>query len=207
MVLERQEKLEAEHVRFQEENVRLAADYKSLHHQNIALKEKMDSLHVRMETCERDIFNLKRADHRHDEDSEQVAFSVVSHQNFGPVEVDTNIPYEIIFTNVGGGWNSTTNSFHASVSGVYMFTASMGSHSDSNDTNVICHMVHSFDGGQTRLATIEGRGEGGHSDANSAILEMEVGEVVSVQLQAGEAMVGSSPTRVRSTFSGFLLFQ
>ena len=101
-----------------------------------------------------DILNLQRADYRHDEDPDQIAFSVVSHQDFGPVEVHSNIPYEVIYTNVGGGWNFTTNAFHVSVAGLYMFTASMVSHTDTNDTYVLGGMIHTFDGGQTPVTTL-----------------------------------------------------
>ena len=160
-----------------------------------------------MEENESDILNLQRVDHRHDEDPDQTAFSVVSHEDFGPVEVDTNIPYEVIYTNVGGGWSSTTNAFHVSVAGVYMFTATLVSHTDTNDTYVYGKMIHSFDGGQTQVTTLEALGSSFTGHACSTILQLEVGEAVSVKLMAGERKIHSTSAGPRSTFSGFLLFK
>ena len=128
-----------------------------------------------MEEHESEILNLQRVDHRHDKDPDQIAFSVVSHEDFGPVEVDTNIPYEVIYTNVGGGWNSTTNAFHVSVAGVYMFTATMVSHTDTNDTYVLGRMIHSFDGGQTSVTTLQAPGNLATGHACSVILQLEGG--------------------------------
>ena len=185
----------------------LQEDYKRLNNQNVDIKHKLASLQAKMKEHESDIVVLQKADHRHDEDPDQIAFSVVSHQDFGPVAVDTNIPFEVIYTNVGGGWSSATNAFHASVAGVYMFTASIVSHASSNETQVRCRIVHSFDGGQTPVASLQGVGSHQAGDANSVILQLEVGEVTSVQLMEGEQVIRSTSSYVRSTFSGFLLFK
>ncbi len=149
------------------------------------------------------------ADLMHDE-SVQVAFSVVSHAGvFGPVEEDTNIPYEITYTNTGSCWNSEANVFQALVAGVYQFTASMRSNTDSYAD---CHIVHTpaSTGQLTRVATMfgdsssDGVNPGG--DANSVIIELALGDEVSVQLE-GYGRIYSSASRAYSTFSGFLLFQ
>ena len=224
-LFQRQEKLEKQNERFAANykslreglydqntdlNYKLASlqeDCKSLHKQNANFKDKIASLQAKMEEHECDIVNLQRADHRHDEDPDQIAFSVVSREDFGPVEVDTNIPYEVIYTNVGGGWNSTTNAFYVSVVGVYMFTASMVSHPETNETNAKCIIVHSYDGGESVVASLQGLGSSETGDANSVILQLKKGDTVSVQLEEGETKIRSSWAHPRSTFSGFLLFK
>ena len=46
-------------------------------------------------------------------------------------------------------------------------------------------IVHSYDGGQDVVATLQGMGSSATGDANSVILQLEVGEAVSVQLEEG----------------------
>ena len=40
---------------------------------------------------------------------------------------DTNIPFEIVYANIGSGWSSMCDAFQAPVDGVYQFYASMRS--------------------------------------------------------------------------------
>ncbi len=82
----------------------------------------------------------------------------------------------------------------------------MVSHGDSSDY-VFCHIVHSSDSGQTTVASMHGFVGSYHGDANSVIIELEVGDAVSVQMLSGGGMLLSSSNSVYSTFSGVLLFQ
>ena len=143
---------------------------------------------------------------RHDEVATQIAFSVASHESFGPASPDdVNIPYEIVYTDVGDGWDPLLDAFHAPVAGVYQFIAS--SYGDSN-SNTYCHIVHSTQTTQTKVASLYGnyRSNGFSADANSVIIALEEGDYVSVQLQSGGGELFSSSSYVFSTFSGFLLF-
>ncbi len=78
-----------------------------------------------------------QANLKHDEESIQVAFCVVSHNTFG--SENSNVPYEVVYINVGNGWNPTANVFQAFVAGVYQFSASMRSNGNSMAK---CHIVH-----------------------------------------------------------------
>ncbi len=86
-----------------------------------------------------------------------------------------------------------------------MFTASMMTRTDST-ASVRCHMVHSNEAGETRVATMYGMSTGYYADANAVIIELALGDIVTVQLQAGDQIIHSNASTVESTFSGFLLF-
>ena len=70
-------------------------------------------------------------------------------------------------------------------------------------------MVHTTEAGSTRVASIMGSNSflGRNGDANTVMLELEEGDVVSVQLQNNGGVIGSQSSNIFSTFSGFLLFQ
>ncbi len=152
------------------------------------------------------------ADTKHEDDLIKVAFSVASHSPFGPVTVDTNIPYEVNYTNIGNGWNSAISAFRAPVDGLYVFSASMRSSFVSFD-NAICHIVHTDSVGQSIVASMYGGfGEGLGAESgmsNSVIIELERDDYVSVQFSARypDARLYSAEDEVYSTFSGFLLFR
>ena len=166
---------------------------------NIALKEDITSTkHLLEELVHHP---------RHEEDPVQIAFSVASHEPFGPAGTnDTNIPYEIIYTNVGDGWDSVLSAFQAPVTGLYQFSASMRSNSDYY---AYCHIVHSSQTAQTKVASMFGNilGIGISGDANYVIIDLEQGDYVSVQLENNDGAIDSYSFYVFSTFSGFLLFQ
>jgi hypothetical protein len=109
-------------------NERQSAVIETLKDENLAMKQQIERL---------------VADPKHDEDPVQVAFSAVSHEYFGSGEVDTNIPFEVVYVNIGGGWSPTGNAFMANVAGFYEFTASIVCAGNS-DAHVYGHIVHSY---------------------------------------------------------------
>ncbi len=195
----------------------LSAVIRKLEGQNAVIKGQNDVIEGQNAAIERhnsviaamkgQIEHLTTAGPRHDEESTQVAFSVVSRNTFGNVTEDMNIPFEITYTNIGGGWSSVGNAFMAPVSGVYEFTASF--RSQGSVDNAWGHIVHSHDAGQTRLASIFGGGpdHGISGDSNSVIIEVEQGDYVSVQLVGNGAYIYGDSSVTFSSFSGFLLFQ
>ena len=188
--------------RLEEENSVLKQD-------TIAMKEHVLRIEGKNAVMNEQIQQIL-ADPKHDE-SVQVAFSVVSHNGtFGPVEEDTNIPYDITYTNIGGGWNTEDNVFQALVPGVYQFTASMFASVITSST--YCHIVHTSPSDTIKVASMRAFGHssypsGYEGDANSVIIELALGDWVSVQLQSGDGYIWSNSAYVTSTFSGFLLFQ
>ncbi len=152
------------------------------------------------------------ANPKHDEESVQVAFSVASHSNFGPLETDETVPFEIVYTNVGGRWWTGFNVFQAEVAGVYQFTVSTRHTPSGSSGYRYCHVIHTNpEAGETIVASTGGYISSSSSysntgDANSVILELGAGDVVFVRLQEDGALLSDS-TYVFSTFSGFLLFQ
>ena len=79
-------------------------------------RSTVQSLREELEALRGDVVDL-----RHDDASEQIAFSAASYSDFGPVTIDTIIPMEITYTNVGDGWNSVTNVFEAPVAGTLVY--------------------------------------------------------------------------------------
>ncbi len=145
---------------------------------------------------------IARIDFRHDEDPVQVAFSVVSHNDFGPVNESTVIPFEIVNTNVGGGWSSDTNVFEAPVDGLYQVTASVVS--NTTEIYAVCHIVKTSPStGQTTMASLLDWFNNYSSASNTVIVPLTQSESLSVQLLGG---VTSNSTHTFSSFSGFLLF-
>lgn len=132
---------------------------------------------------------------------DQIAFSVYSESNFGPVSDDTNIPYPYVNTNVGDAWLPQANTFMATIAGVYLFSTSMRG---LNDTTVYVKIVHATSSGSQVAASLYSPRDLYTGDANTVILEVDVGDLVYVQLNGGE--ITSSSDNPYSTFSGFLIF-
>ena len=153
------------------------------------------------------IANLVEADTKHDGDENQIAFSVGSEFDFGPVTDDTIIPFGLIFSNAGGGWSSSINAFQAPVDGVYQFSASIRSASGLVD-NANCVLVRTTPTEHIPLVAMfaGNSGNGVSGDANSVIVELDAGDFVTVQLKSGISIIASYSDRVFSTFSGFLIF-
>lgn len=137
-------------------------------------------------------------------DTGPITFFVVSHDDFGPVTVNTKVPFPVENVNIGGGWQPHINAFQAPVAGHYFFFAS----TSSNFTNARTAIVHTDVSGDHIIASLLMSGSGGHrqGDANAAIIYLEVDEYVSVQLlTTNTGTLYSSSSFIVSTFSGFLL--
>jgi len=53
----------------------------------------------------------------------RVAFSVARSQKLGPVSEDTLVGFDVVFTNIGDGFDVTPSRFVCRTNGTYTFTA------------------------------------------------------------------------------------
>ena len=193
-----------------EETAEMKAVLQRLLDENASIRQDNAALHAAVERLQRETASMKEeslllkrhlvnSESRYSNNSVLVAFSVASTSGFGPVTQDSNIPFDLVTLNVGDAWKDEDAHFEAPVAGIYQFTASMVSHSTSPWAYV--HIVHTDSSGTVVMARLRG-GDGG-SDANSVVMELQEGDVVAVQLEAGDGFTinGSRYT----TFSGFLL--
>ena len=131
-----------------------------------------------------------------------VAFAVVSLKEFGPVPVDTRIPFEEVYTNDGDGWNTDENFFEAPVTGVYYFTASIHSQWATGAWADIVRLNKQFVGWR-KVVSLRALSSGGNT--NQVVLHLERGDRVAVQLLPANCRIFSHPDFVYTAFSGFLL--
>lgn len=116
-----------------------------------------------------------------------------------PVSSGETIPFDKIFANVGGGYDSTTGVFTAPKSGIYDFT------------------IHGYDSNQDKAMWIELKknddllvsisGYNSHSTAgNSVITYLSAGERVYVQARPNQQFsLFGKPDQVYATFSGYMI--
>lgn len=116
---------------------------------------------------------------RHEDEESQIAFSVFSVTDFGPVTVDTNVPYSEVHTNIGGTWQPQINSFLATKAGVYLFSGSIGT---SSGTRARAAIVHTTGFGEQRVGSMTTSLDSQDGNLNLFIIAVDVDDYVSVQL-------------------------
>ncbi|XP_066285521.1 complement C1q tumor necrosis factor-related protein 3-like [Branchiostoma lanceolatum] len=115
------------------------------------------------------------------------------------VQQDTDVVFDKIFTNIGGGYNITTGRFTASVHGAYFF--SFHGYDYYASFNMWVKLLHN---GREVVSIIDYDIDDTHDTAsNSVILELAESDQVWLQLHAGHVIAGFKHT---CTFSGHLLF-
>uniref|UniRef100_A0A4W4E2V5 C1q domain-containing protein n=1 Tax=Electrophorus electricus TaxID=8005 RepID=A0A4W4E2V5_ELEEL len=133
----------------------------------------------------------------------KVAFSaalVQSHeQKFGPVS--TRIPLVYVFTNVGNAHDPNTGNFRAPVRGVYQFM--MHNLASASALHPVSTLL--IKNGQQVLMSYSFQ-VGPHfvTSSNGASLQLEAGDVVSVELWENSTVFDNM--NHHNTFSGHLLF-
>ncbi|XP_035694521.1 complement C1q-like protein 3 [Branchiostoma floridae] len=130
-----------------------------------------------------------------------VAFSVARTTKLEKPSSHTVVTYDVILSNVGGAYNQETGKFAAAVGGVYFFTFT-GMTENLPNTN---YFVRLMKNGAPMVGLYEHTGERSqiHSSCNSAILQLQPGDEVWVQLWSGYSL-NSNQYRYL-TFSGFLI--
>ncbi|XP_034393955.1 complement C1q tumor necrosis factor-related protein 3-like [Cyclopterus lumpus] len=174
-------------------------------------QQKLGTLQLTLTAGERRVEELEKQQEGHEAALQElqnsnkvgkVAFSASLLASGEGNTVGPTLVYKNIFTNIGNHYNPTTGYFTAPVRGAYYFrftghVAHLSSYmAMSLEKNGHC-VVMAAD----RHGTPEDREDGA---TNGVALQLEVGDVVSVQLKPGAAVWDDQYHR--TTFSGFLLF-
>ncbi|XP_035687121.1 complement C1q tumor necrosis factor-related protein 3-like [Branchiostoma floridae] len=115
------------------------------------------------------------------------------------VQQDTDVVFDKVFTNIGGGYNVTTGRFTAPAHGAYYFA--FHGYDYYASFNMWVKLLHN---GQEVVSIIDYDIDDTHDTAsNSVILELAASDQVWLQLHAGHVIAGFKHT---CTFSGYLLF-
>uniref|UniRef100_A0AAY3ZWR6 C1q domain-containing protein n=1 Tax=Denticeps clupeoides TaxID=299321 RepID=A0AAY3ZWR6_9TELE len=117
----------------------------------------------------------------------------------GPFPSDHTLVYKRVFMNIGQGYDPATGIFKAPVSGVYSFNFHIYGYSTT------AAGVSLFKNDE-RIATAYDHPSKDSTDtaSNSALLQLGVGDTVSIRLWADHVIYKS--TNNHNTFSGFLVF-
>lgn len=130
-----------------------------------------------------------------------VAFSAALGSSMGPFEQDTPLKYQRILSNIGNGYNPATGIFTAMMRGVYYFSYTMYNNNSGQPSSIVSLMMNS----QRVVSTWGTVSNDSHDSAtNAAVLQLEAGDSVFVQLYAKRIMYDNG--FYYNTFSGFLLF-
>ena len=135
-----------------------------------------------------------------------IAFSVGAHNNFGPVSTDTDIPFDLVYTDLGGGWQHPT-AFVTPQSGVYLLFASVASTGSAAPTHAAIFRLHSGSGFEERSVGMVSEASGMEGDSNLVLSYLEVGDRISLHLLGTGGEVFSNEDQVYVTMSGFLLYE
>uniref|UniRef100_A0A8C6WIQ3 C1q domain-containing protein n=1 Tax=Neogobius melanostomus TaxID=47308 RepID=A0A8C6WIQ3_9GOBI len=164
------------------------------------LMDKLSQVETKLQNTEKEVTELKSIT----QGTPQVAFSAALYEtgqgNTGPFNVDTPLKYKKVFSNIGNNYNPATGIFRATVKGMYFFRYSMHNSHDGNSVtslmkNGVC-VVSVWDTSSSDSLDM---------GSNAAVLPLEVGDTVYVQLYANRKIFGDNDYNYNS-FTGFLLF-
>merc|ERR1712002_459556 len=129
--------------------------------------------------------------------AQEVAFSAgLSHHEY--LQENQKVKYDTIFSNVGGGYDSTTGIFTCPVPGIYVFQFHALSHSDSN---MWLELHHNYN----YVASIWGHVDNDYAAAgNSVILRLAKNDQVYV-LTGDTTDLYGQPLEVYGTFTGYMI--
>ncbi|XP_066292728.1 uncharacterized protein [Branchiostoma lanceolatum] len=130
-----------------------------------------------------------------------VAFSVARTTSLEKSSSPTVVTYDVVLSNVGGAYNQQTGTFVAAVGGVFFFMFT-GMTPNVANTNYYIHLMKNA---EKMVRLYEGNGGQAHyqSSSNSAILQLQPGDEVWVELHSGHSLYSDSGRYL--TFSGFLI--
>ncbi|XP_072550473.1 complement C1q-like protein 4 isoform X2 [Salminus brasiliensis] len=119
----------------------------------------------------------------------------------GPFNVETNLIYSKVLTNIGGAYNSHTGVFTAPVRGVYYIRFTSSEYGNKNNNMG----VNLYKNGQHLMHLGENGVDGIAKHVSSGVtLELAAGDVVYTRLPANYVLWDG--TDLRTSFSGFLIF-
>lgn len=125
----------------------------------------------------------------------EISFSVgLSHHFTG-----SNLIFDRIFSNRGGGYNPATGHFTAKDSGIYVFHFHALSRSDTKVWAELYHNYHYID-------SLYGRSNGEFAaGSNAAVLDLISGDTVFLKSRQSTNSYFGTPDEVYCTFSGYKL--
>lgn len=167
-----------------------------------SLKQKVEDLMDKITHVEAKLQDLAELQNK-TQGSPKVAFTVALRQNgsgkTGPLDDPTRLKYQKIISNFGDCYCPDTGTFTASVKGLFYFRFQMFNNLESDPGSVLSLMKN-----DERVVDISGTDEY-DTGSNAAVLPLEVGDMVYVQLHSGRQVYDDS-NKNYNTFSGFLLF-
>ncbi|XP_034150878.1 complement C1q-like protein 2 [Esox lucius] len=158
-------------------------------------------METRLQTSEKEVEELKKII----DGQPKVAFSVALRESgsgdTGPFTTNTPLQYKKVFSNTDNCYNPATGIFSATVKGMYYFRFSMMNNLKEHPNSVVCLIKN----GQRLASVWDTNGpDANDSGSNAAVIPLEVGDQVYVELQANRLIFDD--TMFYNTFSGFLLF-
>ncbi|KAL7398459.1 hypothetical protein ABVT39_010375 [Epinephelus coioides] len=174
-----------------------------------AVKQQLGTLQQRVTASEGRVAELEREQEVQNTALQQlenaskvrkVAFSA-SLRTSGAGNISENpLRYRNVFTNTGNHYNPNTGYFTAPIRGVYYFR--FDGHSSHSNHMMIMHLIKNGRLIVTAADLPPSPADLADNASNGAVLQLEVGDIVSVSL-SGEVWDDNNN---RTTFSGFLLF-
>ncbi|XP_038821359.1 complement C1q-like protein 2 [Salvelinus namaycush] len=182
-----------------------------------AMGQKLGAVETKLQGSESQVEELKKVNTAQEEELKalkkslstaqpKVAFSVALRDsgsgNIGPFTTNTPLQYKRVFSNAGSSYNPATGIFTAMVRGMYCFRYSMYSNNSGRPNSVVSLMKNS-----EMLVTTWNTDDSMNvheSASNAAVVQLEVGDSVYIQLWANRVLYDDSNNY--NTFTGFLLF-
>eukprot|EP00058_Branchiostoma_floridae_P009985 XP_002595473.1 hypothetical protein BRAFLDRAFT_69141 [Branchiostoma floridae] len=130
-----------------------------------------------------------------------VAFSVARTTKLEKPSSNTVVTYDVVLSNVGGAYSQERGKFVATVGGVYFFTFTGMTLYLPNAIYFLCLMKNGAK--MVSLLEINDQQSNGQSSSNSAILQLQPGDEVWVELGSDRSLYSDSGKYL--TFSGFLI--
>uniref|UniRef100_A0A8C6SR13 C1q domain-containing protein n=1 Tax=Neogobius melanostomus TaxID=47308 RepID=A0A8C6SR13_9GOBI len=168
----------------------------------LSLMEKISQLESRLENTEKEVVELRSLT----QGAPKVAFSTSLHDsdsdsgNVGPFNTATALKYKKVFTNIGSCYNPSTGMFTAQVKGLYFFHFTMLNNRQTVPNSVLILRKN----GEQVVSLWDVSGSDPDSASNAALLPLEVGDSVHVELPPNRLVYDDSAHY--NTFTGFLLF-
>ncbi|CAB1332582.1 unnamed protein product [Coregonus sp. 'balchen'] len=182
-----------------------------------AMGQKLGAVETKLQASESQVEELKKVNTAQEEELKalkkslsaaqpKVAFSVALRDSgggiIGPFSTNTPLQYKRVFSNTGSSYNPATGIFTAMVRGMYCFRYSMYSNNSGRPNSVVSLMKNS-----EKLVTTWNTDDSMNvheSASNAAVVQLEVGDSVYIQLWASRVVYDDINNY--NTFTGFLLF-